>query len=150
MATLFMMVGLSGAGKTTLAKQIEAERGALRLTPDEWMDALGIDLFDEPMRAKIEALQWAVASRALKFGMDVILDFGFWSREEREDFVSRAREIGAETEICFLDVPIEELRRRVRARNEAGSVRIEMEQLESYAELFESPAREELERFSFP
>ena len=48
MPTLILMVGLPGAGKTTLARQLERERPALRLTPDEWMVAMGIDGFDEP------------------------------------------------------------------------------------------------------
>jgi predicted kinase len=36
MATLHLMIGLPGSGKTTLAKKLEAELGALRLTPEEW------------------------------------------------------------------------------------------------------------------
>ena len=36
-ATLFLMVGLPGAGKTTRAKELAAEHGALRLSPDAWM-----------------------------------------------------------------------------------------------------------------
>jgi predicted kinase len=35
MATLFLICGLPGAGKTTLAKEIELARPALRLCPDE-------------------------------------------------------------------------------------------------------------------
>ena len=38
--TLFLTVGLPGTGKTTAARRIEAEHGALRLTKDEWMKAL--------------------------------------------------------------------------------------------------------------
>ncbi|MEU3055896.1 AAA family ATPase [Streptomyces griseus] len=37
MTTLFLMVGLPGAGKTTRARQLAEEHGALRLTPDEWL-----------------------------------------------------------------------------------------------------------------
>ena len=146
--TLFLMVGLPGAGKTTLAKQIEKERGALRLTPDDWMHALGIDLFDESMRSKIEALQWEISARVLKIGRDVILDFGFWSIGEREDYAARASEIGARVEICFLDLPMEDLRNRVRQRNDEGFVQIDMELLDSYSALFQPPTKEEVERLS--
>ncbi|WP_424949772.1 AAA family ATPase [Deinococcus sp.] len=37
MPTLFLMVGLPGSGKTTLAKQLEQRHSAVRFTPDEWM-----------------------------------------------------------------------------------------------------------------
>ena len=40
MATLFLMCGLPGAGKTTMARQLERDRPALRLTPDEWIAAI--------------------------------------------------------------------------------------------------------------
>ena len=44
-ATMLLMVGLPGAGKTTRAKELAAANRALRLTPDHWM----IPLFGEPM-----------------------------------------------------------------------------------------------------
>lgn len=65
----------------------------------------------------IEALQWEVAERALTLGIDVILDFGFWAREEREDFRRRAEQLGAGSELHFLDVPGDELLRRLAQRN---------------------------------
>ncbi|SCE02364.1 hypothetical protein GA0115246_109559, partial [Streptomyces sp. SolWspMP-sol7th] len=37
MTDLFLLVGLPGAGKTTRARRLAEEHGALRLTPDEWM-----------------------------------------------------------------------------------------------------------------
>jgi predicted kinase len=51
-------------------------------------------------------------------GVNVILDFGFWAKEEREDYRSRAQNLGARSEIVFMDVDEEELLKRVRARNE--------------------------------
>ena len=38
--TVYLIVGLPGAGKTTRARELEAERAALRLTPDEWQMAV--------------------------------------------------------------------------------------------------------------
>lgn len=37
---LFLTVGLPGTGKTTVARRLEAENAALRLTKDEWIKAL--------------------------------------------------------------------------------------------------------------
>jgi predicted kinase len=82
-ATLFVLVGLPGAGKTTRARELEARHGALRLTPDEWM----IPLFGEPEadggRDVLEGRFVWLALRALRLGVDVVLDFGVWSRDER-------------------------------------------------------------------
>ena len=83
-ATLHLMVGLPCSGKTTLAKKLEQERSALRLTPDEWQVALfGQDAHEPEHDARhslIEAMLWKIASRALELGTNVILDFGFWAR----------------------------------------------------------------------
>jgi predicted kinase len=49
--------------------------------------------------------------------MNVILDFGFWAREEREDYRYRAQQLGASSEVHFLDVSAEELMQRLAVRN---------------------------------
>src|SRR5215207_6945841 len=107
------MVGLPCSGKTTLAKKLEQERSALRLTPDEWQVALFGQDAEEPehdaRHSLIEAMLWKIASRALELGTNVILDFGFWAREEREDYRQRAKDLGASSEVHFPDVPAEEL-----------------------------------------
>jgi predicted kinase len=76
-ATLHLMVGLPCSGKTTLARKLEYECLALRLTPDEWQLRLfGQDAEDPEhnvRHALIEALLWEVASRALVLGTNVIL-----------------------------------------------------------------------------
>src|SRR6266508_797620 len=90
LATVHLMVGLPCSGKTTLAKQLEQERSVLRLTPDEWQVALFGQDAEEPehdaRHSLIEAMLWKIASSVLELGTNVILDFGFWAREEREDF----------------------------------------------------------------
>src|SRR5512133_3490882 len=113
MATLYLMVGLPCSGKTTRAKALENELSAIRLTPDEWHVSLfGNDVY-EPEHDKrhdlIENLLWQIAARALSLGTSVILDFGFWAKEERDDYRSRAKKIGARSEIIFMDLDEQEL-----------------------------------------
>lgn len=153
MATLHLMVGLPCAGKTTLAQKLEHELSALRLTTDEWHIRLfGQDAEDPAHDARhtlIELMLWQVASRALELGTNVILDFGFWAREEREDYRSRAQSLGASSEVHFLDVLPDELLRRLRVRNSQSSPAsfyIPEEMLKRWIEFFQRPTPDELER----
>jgi len=141
MATLYLLCGLPGAGKTTLAKRLEQEHSALRFTPDDWITALGIDAFDEDTRATVETIQWNLAERALSIGTNVVIDFGVWSRQERDAFRSRAEALGAEVELRFLDVPRHELWARLVRRG--GGLPSE-EVFDSWCnDLFERPTPDE-------
>ena len=153
MATLHLMVGLPCSGKTTRAKRLEREQFALRLTPDEWhihlfgQDAEELD--HDARHSLIEMMLWNVARRALELRMNVILDFGFWAREEREDYRSRARELGASSEVHFLDVPPDELMHRLTARNSLSSpasFSIPEAMMKPWIAFFQRPTPDELER----
>ncbi len=115
---LILVCGLAGAGKTTLAKQLEAE-GAVRLCPDEWLIALGADLYDKDARVAVEGLQWELAQRLVRRGLTVVDECGVWQRWERDLRREWARSHGIAVELRFLDAPVEELTRRVTERNRA-------------------------------
>jgi hypothetical protein len=147
------MVGLPCAGKTTLARQLERECSALRLTPDEWQLRLfGHDLDDPEHDARhslVEALLWDIAARVLALGTSVILDFGFWARSEREDFRARAKQLGAGSQVHFVDVSEKELLRRLLIRNaqrQEGAFIIPEEMIKPWMASFERPTEEELAR----
>ncbi|RMI33183.1 AAA family ATPase [Streptomyces triticirhizae] len=144
------------AGKTTLARRLERERPALRLTADDWLRDLqpGVpDAESHVRRAAVEALQWQVATRVLRLGADVVLDWGLWSREERDRYRNEARALGARVVLCLLDPPLPELRRRLAARNAAPDRHtfvIPPEEFEHWATRFETPTPEELALFDAP
>lgn len=145
--TLFLICGLPGSGKTTLAKQLEVDRQALRLTPDEWMNRIVEDGFNEEKRAIVESIQLEIAKRCLTLGINVILDFGFWSREERDTLKALAESIGARTELHYLNVSMEELLRRLNERNAAlpeHTFHVAESQLRLWESWFEAPSQDEL------
>ena len=152
MATLHLMVGLPCSGKTTEARRLERELGALRLTPDEWQTALfGDDAFEpehDARHATVERLLWNIARRALELGVDVILDYGFWAREERDALRAQARALGCACRVHFMDAPLEELIARVAVRNRLSGrepvFTIAPEQLREWAASFEAPDEDEL------
>ena len=114
---LLLTCGLPGAGKTRIARQLAADRSALRLTQDDWLIALGSSPWDVPTREKLDHELWRLAQDVLRLGLSVVLDFGLWTRIERDDMRSVARRLGVGVELHYLDVPTDELWRRIEARN---------------------------------
>jgi predicted kinase len=153
MATLHLMVGLPCSGKTALARKLEYELPALRLNLDEWHIRLFGQDAEEPehdaRHLLIESILWKIASRVLELGTNVILDYGFWAREEREDYRLRAKQLGASSEVHYLDVPEDELFRRLKKRNSQPSQEsflISEEAMKPWIAFFQKPTPDELER----
>lgn len=155
MATLHLIVGLPCAGKTTYSKILETDQSALRLTPDDWHIRLfGYDFtldFIHPehdaRHKQIEEIMWDVAARSLQLGTNVILDFGFWGKSEREDYRMRATGLGAESIVHFLNVPEEVLLLRLEDRNAKlpeGTFQISASKLLEWMQIFQAPTEEEL------
>ncbi len=149
MATLFLLCGLPGSGKTTYTRGVQAQ-GQVRLSSDDWMVALcgqhmPRDVFDARM-STVRELQWQVAEQVLRAGTDVVLDEGFWKREERDEYRARALALGVTCRLIYFDVPHEELRRRLRLRNQdlpPGTFEIDDAALDLFTAQFEPPAPDE-------
>jgi predicted kinase len=148
-ARLIIICGLPGSGKTTLAKALESRLGALRLSADEWMDALSISLWDEKARAKIEGLQWQLGQKFLTSGCIVIIEWGTWGRSERDTLRLSARALGAAVELRYLPAPESVLFERIERRRMENPP-IERDALSRWFEGFQAPTAEEQALFDEP
>lgn len=147
MTTLFLTIGLPGAGKTTRARQLAEEHGALRLTPDEWM----IPLFGEPeadgKRDVLEGRLLWLGLEALRLGTDVVLDFGCWSRDERSAIRWLVESAGAECRLVYVPVDHETQCARIAHRQSAApdqTFPMSEADLVHWRTLFEEPDAAEL------
>jgi len=138
--------GLPGSGKTTHARRLETDVGAIRLCADEWMEALAVDLWDETMRAKMEGLQWQLGQQLLALGLTVIVEWGTWAKSERDILRVRARELGAAVELHYLTATVDVLLDRIQRRHMENPP-ITREQLLHWADVFQTPTQEELALF---
>jgi predicted kinase len=145
-ARLILVCGLPGAGKTTHATALERELHAVRFSADDWMNALGIDIYDEPQRQKIEDLQWRLARKLLHLGLTIIVEWGAWARSERDSLRLQARAAGAAVELHFLTALVDILFERIQRRGMENPP-IEREAIERWAQIFEPPTPEEMALF---
>lgn len=150
---LILTCGLPGAGKTELAIRLASQRRAVRLTKDEWLWALGSTPWDRPTGEKIERELWRLAQEILGLGLSVVLDYGLWARTERDEMRTVARGLGVGVELHYLEVPADELWRRIEVRNLAppwDKEPIGRADLNEWMSIFEAPDASELALFDPP
>lgn len=149
---LILLCGLAGSGKTTLAKQLEAD-GAVRMCPDEWLASLGFDIYDKQARVAVEQVQWELSQTLVSRGLTVVDECGVWHRWERDLRRNWAREHGVAVELRFLDAPVDVLTRRVAERNRSlpdGAPRVEPGLVAFWNDRIERPDADELALFDPP
>lgn len=158
--TIYLIVGLPGAGKTTRARELEVSETALRLTPDDWH--LAVFHGDHPaqwrsrerveQRDRIEGKLVQIGMRAAHLGVYVVFDFGLWGRDERSAlrWLADARDVRAE--IVYLPIDHEEQLARITARSASGPGQFQMSEadLEQWRAQFEAPDDEELSGTRIP
>lgn len=143
---VILICGLPGSGKTTLSKKLSDDLNALRLSPDEWMQDMNISLLDNYIREALEKRFWEIAQRLALTGNVIILENGFWTKTERDDYLNTARKLGFKIELHALFITIEETRIRLQARKMEGDDLI-IKKLEQYYAVFEQPQTEELSQY---
>jgi predicted kinase len=110
------------------------------------MQDLALDLYDEPSRERIEALQWKLAKDLLSSGLKVIIEWGTWSRSERDRLRLGARDVGASVELHYMGETVDVLFERIQ-RRAMETPPIDRADLLKWAETFEPPTPQEMALF---
>lgn len=145
-----IVVGFISSGKTTFARRLEKETGAVRFTKDEWMVRLfgntpPKDKFEE-YDNKMTSLARDMALECLKAGTDVIIDEGFWEKEHRDEIREKVEKVGAIPKMYYLKVPLEVMKARTLKRTEkppVDSFTIDEDSFNHYWKFFQPPDKDE-------
>jgi predicted kinase len=121
MSTAHLIHGFLGVGKTTFARKLEERIPAICFSHDEWMARLygddpPVEHFAEFYRRVYEQLA-EVWPRCLELGVDVVLDFGCWTRRDRDVLRARIAAIGAEARLYRVTCSEDEAWRRIEKRD---------------------------------
>ncbi len=149
-ATAYILCGFIGSGKTTFAKKLEKETGAVRITKDEWsINSIGndptIDGYKE-WDTKIIELSRNVAFQLIKKGIDVIMDEGFWAKEQRVQLRDKIQSLGATPILYYVNTPVNIMRKRTLERNRnrsKDSFNISSEMFDDYLKYWQPPSDDE-------
>ena len=152
MAKVIITCGRICAGKSTYAEKMRRELSAVVLSIDEVTLALfrqdAGDMHDTYVeRAKEYLFEKSV--QIIETGINVVLDWGFWTKREREYAREFYRSRGIECELHYIAVPDDEWYRRIEKRNkavEAGECSayfVDEGLAAKFAAIFELPAEDE-------
>jgi predicted kinase len=155
-ATLNVIFGPSGAGKTTYAHDFARRTGAVAFILDDWMARLfGPDIPD-PIEfhwmlervSRCEAQIWSTAAATLAAGASVILDIGLMRKADRDRIREIAEAVGLPVQWHYVTAPTEIRRARVLERNvirgESFAIEVSPDQFEFIEGVFETPDPGEL------
>lgn len=149
--TAHLICGFIGAGKTTFARKLELETGAVRITKDEWLvkifgNAITADANFAMYDQHVSELSTEFAFKILEAGADVIIDDGFWSREQRDEMRKKLTAMGFKPLLYYVASSVEQMRERTVARSKTppqDSFEISGEMFDSYMQFWEPPEADE-------
>ena len=122
MAKVIMTCGRICSGKSTYSEKLRTELNAVVLSVDEITLALFGQDAGEMHDTYVERAEKYLYEKSLDIigvGVNVILDWGFWTKREREEARSFHGTHGIPCEFHYIDISDEEWARRLQKRNAA-------------------------------
>jgi predicted kinase len=153
---IHLLVGNTGAGKSTYANQLKKDTKGIVFTLDKWNKILflpdktesdGLDWFLKRIN-RAEVVMQDLILQLEYSGVDSILDVGLSKFDHREKYRKFAKQNDIAVKIHFLNIPKEIRRQRVLKRNKEKGATFEFEVTDENFEFmetwFEPPFESEL------
>lgn len=154
MPKVFLIGGKLCCGKTTYAEKLIAEQKAVLLSCDEIMLSLfnvqAGEKHDETV-AKVKQYLLAKSLEIINAGASVILDWGFWTKAERDFTKEYYRKNGVDFEFHYIEVSDEIWRNRIQKRNasvlaeDTGAYFVDENLTAKFEKVFETPGKNEID-----
>ncbi len=147
-----MTCGKICCGKTTYARRLSEERNAVILSIDDVMLSLfpeGAGEMHDMYVLRVEKYLLSLSLRILRTGVDVILDWGLWTAEQRRRIRLFYQEQGVKSEIHYLRISPAEWERRIIRRNsnpDADAYFVDEGLIQKVDKCFKEPASDEVDR----
>ena len=155
MADVIMTCGKICSGKSTYAQKLRVERNAVILSVDEITLALFPEGAGEMLDTYVERAEELLYRKTLEIivtGTNVILDWGFWTRAEREYARNFFGENGIHCELHYLKISDELWQERIEKRNgliaegKVSAYYVDRGLAEKFAGIFEEPDENEIDQ----
>lgn len=156
MAKVYMTCGKICSGKTTYANKLRQKKKGVVLSVDEITLALfGQDAGEshDDYVARAEVYLFEKSLDIIEVGIDVILDWGFWTKRERDDARKFYEGRNIAYEFHYIDISDEEWHRRLAKRNKAvlenevSAYFVDENLAKKFETIFEKPSEEEMENY---
>ena len=154
MAKVTIICGKICCGKSTYAQRLRAERRAVLLSIDEIMLAMFGQYVGDKHDEYVERTEKYLFNKSVEIvgsGIDVVLDWGLWTKEEREYAKEFYRSRNVECELHYIDISDKLWEERRNKRNEAvltgeaDAYYIDDNLAAKFGAIFEPPTEEEID-----
>ena len=154
MAKVYLICGKICSGKSTYAEQLRVQNNAVLLSTDEITLALFGQHCGDKHDDYVERTQNYLVNKSLEFvevGINVILDWGFWMKEERDYAREFYNSRNIECEFHYVDISDETWKARLHKRNsevlaeKTSAYYIDNNLVEKFASIFEEPSADEID-----
>lgn len=155
-ALVHLVVGSTGAGKSTQVQRLARQHGAVPFVIDEWMRHMfhpdrpadaGYDWYAPRIERSLEMI-WRVVLELGRVGVPSVLEVGMTQRAARAEFYQRAEQAGVALQLHLVDAPVELRWQRVQARNRAQdgtfALHVTREMFDFVENMWEPPDEAEL------